>query len=647
MESPLNVASQVNRELEQFLLAVLVLFLAVAVILVVIVVVKKRKEAVVSKFGRCGYLKPIYNEWVRNSQYVTVRDKTKLAVDIFRPAQNGKVVSEALPVIWTHDRYRRLSVGGVSGLKAWLGQMPWLQIVLKQSVMSKTRLDRFPWLQTVIRQGYVIAVVDVRGGGNSYGTQQGPFTQDETWDAYDIIEWFAAQPWSNGSIGMFGRSYLGITQYMAASTAPPHLKAIFPEMAMFDLYALIYPGGVFRDDFVANWSRLVKDLDMAMPAALIDQESDGKILAEAIEEHKANRDVFEMFAPLHYRDSIDEESKDMLYITRSPSNYVSEVKKSGVAVYHLAGWYDLWSRDALVWFNNLDNPQRIVIGPWSHTNNAGFDLAAEHLRWYDYWLKGIDNGIMDEAPIHYYTLGAPKGKEWRTAWQWPLANEKLTRYYFHNEASGSLNSANQGLLSPHPPKSAIGQDDYTVDYMTTSGTATRWANGYGGGFGYPDMTLNDHKGLTYTTTPLASDVEVTGHPVIHLWVTSTAKDVDFFAYLEEIDNDESHYSHYITEGTLRASHRATATPPFNYIGLPYHRSFAEDLADLPSEPIKLIFDLHPTSNIFAAGHRIRVTITNTDKDNALTPELSPPPLVSIYCNSNYASYITLPIIPKN
>jgi len=635
----------VNKKQGSVLHRVLVFFFAFVLISLVIVSVVEQDKAPISKLGEyTGYSQPIYDEWLRVSQYITVRDGTKLAVDIFRPAQNGKPVNEPLPVIWTHDRYRRAHIQD-SKPKTRLNIVTRLKRLLKNILMYeddklKTQLDENPWLQTVLKHGYVIGVVDVRGGGASYGTRQGPFTQEETWDAYDITEWFALQSWSNGRIGMYGDSYLGITQYMAASTIPPHLEAIFPEMAMFEMYSFCYPGGVFHNDFIADWSQYVKKLDTVKLAAPVDIDTDGTMQVKAILEHQANSYVLEMFAPLHYRDSRDEVTNNMPYVTQSPSSYLAGVKASNVAIYHLAGWYDMWPRDALVWFKNLDNPQKIIIGPWSHSQRTGLNLAAEHLRWYDYWLKGIDNGIMDEAPIHYYTMGAPKGKKWRSAWQWPLPNEKPTRYYFSKGTSESVNSVNDGLLSTQLPVSITGQDDYTVDYTTTSGTATRWT--HGGAFDYLDMTLNDEKGLTYTTQPLVSDVEVTGHPIIHLWVTSTAKDGDFFVYLEEVD--ENGYSHYITEGTLRASHRATTKPPFDYIKLPYHRSFAEDVVNLPSEPVELVFDLHPTSNIFDVGHRIRATISGTDKDNALTPKLSPPPTVSIYRNTNYSSYIILPII---
>lgn len=582
-----------------------------------------QEQTKVSEPGKYrGYSQPVYNEWVRTSQYVSVRDGSKLAVDIFRPAQGGQPVSEPLPVIWTHDRYQRAN-----------GRAPRIN----------TQLDEEPWLQTVLKHGYVIAVADIRGTGASYGTWPGPFSQAEATDAYDLTEWFAAQPWCSGNVGMYGRSYLGITQYMAAAQAPPHLKAIFPEMALFDLYSFVNPGGVFRNDFGSGWSRFVKEMDTNGQAAPVDEDGNGVMLTQALEAHKSNINISDMFAALPYRDSRGAKNNSLPYLDRSPSSHLSQVKKSGVAIYHLAGWYDLWPRDALLWFNNLDNPQKIIIGPWYHAQSTGLNMSAEHLRWYDYWLKGIDNGIMAEAPIRYYTVGAPEGQEWRSATQWPLPNEQPTQFYFQGGPSGSVKSVNDGLLSPQPPTDDGGRDDYTVDYLTTSGTATRWTNGYGGALGYRSMTPNDEKGLTYTTRLLDSDVEVTGHPVIHLWVTSTASDGDFFVYLEEVH--ESGFSQYVTEGTLRASHRATSPAPYNYINLPYHPSYKKDLVDLPGEPVELVFDLHPISNVFDAGNRIRVTVTGADKDNALTPTASPPPTVSLHRRTVNPSRIILPVIP--
>jgi len=231
---------------------------------------------------------------------------------------------------------------------------------------------------------------------------------------------------------------------------------------------------------------------------------------------------------------------------------------------------------------------------------------AEMLRWYDYWLKGIDNGIMNEPPIHYYTMGASKEEAWRTSIQWPLLGESRVSYLISEGPSGSFSSVNDGKLKTTEPSNEVGYDEYTVDCSTTTGKATRWTKGCGGPIKYPDMRENDSKALTYTTEPLKQYLEITGHPILHLWVVSP-RDVDFYAYLEEVDREG--YSHYLTEGMLKVSHRALSKPSFEYMGLPYHRSYKEDILPLGDEPVELVFDLLPVSNVFDEGHCIRLAIT--------------------------------------
>jgi len=561
-----------------------------------------------------GYSQPLYEGRAATSEYITMRDGTKLAALIIRPTQDGKPVNTPLPVIWTHNRYHRENIYGSQ------------------------------YILPLLKYGYVIVSVDVRGSGASFGKYLGLFSLEETNDAYDITEWLAAQPWSNGNIGMYGRSYMGITQFMAASKAPPNLKAIFPEMSEFDRYSFIYPGGVFHNDFFRQWGNMIKKLDTnGMPVV---GDLDQTLLQEALKEHAANQDVFEEYSQLPYRDSVSLTTGTRPYIDTNPASLLKEIRSSGVPVYNWGGWYDMFPRDAFLYYSNLSNPKKIVIGPWAHPELGSLDLSTELLRWFDYWLKGIDNGIMNEAPINYYTMGNGKNSGWHSAWQWPLPNERRTNYYFDGTRSGSLDSVNDRSLSLALLPSSGGADEYQVDYSTTSGKATRWAAGYDV-MTQPysqTMMFNDEKGLTYTTSPLTTEVEVTGHPVVHLWVTSSAKDGDFFVYLEDVS--EASYSKYITEGTLRASHRAISTPPFENLGLPYHRSYAEDIADLPEQPVELVFDLLPTSYVFDAGHRIRVTITCADKDTALTPQLDLPPTVHLYREADHASYIVLPIIPN-
>jgi putative CocE/NonD family hydrolase len=552
------------------------------------------------------------------TRYVVMRDGVRLAADIFRPKRNGVVIEEPLPVIWCHDRYRRSDL---------------------EQGMVWTKLDSRPWLRAVLRQGYVVCAVDARGTGASTGSRRAEFGADETRDAYDVTEWLATQPWCNERVGMYGDSYLAVTQFLAASAAPPHLRAIFPEMPLFDLHSFLYPGGVFRRDFVLKWGERVRRLDSehgVVPVAG-DQES----VRRAVLEHRDNDDVLARAAHNPFRDSRNEDDGELSY-RQSPAGFVAAVNASNVPVYQLSGWYDMWVRDALLWFTNLRTPKKLTIGRFCHTGREEVDLVAEHLRWFDHWLKDVDTGIMAEPPIRYRTINAAPGHEWRTAAEWPPAGVLPTAYYFREGPSDTVQSPNDGLLSVQPVPGRGGSDEYVVDYTTTSGRSTRWANGYGGEFDYGSMTDNDRKGLTYTTAPLAQALEVTGHPVVHLYVTSTHPDGDFFVYLEEVD--ERGKSRYVTEGVMRASSRALGDPPFDYLDLPYPQCTADSRADLPSVPVPLVLDLHPTSFVFAEGRRVRVTITCCDRDNASTPVHQPGPVVRVHRQARYPSRIDLPVM---
>jgi putative CocE/NonD family hydrolase len=579
--------------------------------------------------------------WACESRYVAVRDGTHLAVNVLRPTVGGDPVSERLPVIWAHNRYHWQATAP-DHIRAWEEHAPWLEELPPNDGSATVSLEKMPWLEEVLKHGYVVGIVDSRGSGASFGTRSGPFSPEEVRDAYDITEWFASQPWCDGAVGMFGRSYMGTNQLFVAADPPPHLRAIFPEMALFDLYSFIFSGGVFRHDFARNWASDVLRRDTCDQAVHVDQDATGALLREARAEHRANRDASAMFACLPFRDSVDPQSSDRPYQSRNPAHDGSRPRKPKVPAYLVAGWYDPFVRDAFAWFNTIEGPKRLVVGPWAHTGSLGFDLAAEHLRWYDRWLKGADDPIAEEPPIYYYTMGAPEGKRWRAALKWPIPNAHPMRFYLSAGPSGSVRSFNDGALEIAPCRGGEATDDYRVDYSTTSGPASRWTNSYGGPFNYPDMTVNDEKAITYTTRPLEDDAEITGHPILCLWVTSTADDGDFFAYLEEVLADGS--SSYATEGVLRASHRRVSAPPLGLAGLPYHRSFAEDVVALPDWPVRLVFDLHPISRVFKRGHRVRLSIACADRDNALALEAPSPPLVRIYRGGSRASYLILPAV---
>ena len=569
----------------------------------------------------------------RTSYHVAMRDGIELAIDIFHPTTDGVAVTEPLPALWTHTRYQRASIS-------------------RDGSIFSTVENWDDWLFPVIASGYVVIVVDVRGGGASFGVNTGQYSPQETNDAYDMTEWIAAQSWCDGKVGMYGRSYLGITQYFAAATRPPHLVTIFPEMASFDHYDYAWAGGVFRDASRFNWQLFCGNLDQSMPmlwkgedqgpVAPVDGEDGPDLLEAAKREHRDNLDWYRMLRAAPHRDSIDPISGERLHETRSPNNHRAEIEASGLPIYHLAGWYDMFPRDTLLWWKNLSNPQKVVIGPWFHVDKQSLDHTAEHLRWYDHWMKGLNTGVMDEDPIHYWTLDAPEGREWRSTPVWPLANQTLTAFHFAPGPSGTAGSVNDGgLVSSAPTGNSV--DDYVVDPDATTGETNRWANANGGPSGYPDMAANDARGLTYTSAPLEADTEVTGHPVVHLWVSSDRPDCAFYAYLEDVGPDG--FSHYVSEGVLLASNRKLATPPWDNLDLPWHSGLQADAEPMTGEPVELVFDLHPTSKLFRRGHRIRVTITCADRDNDRVPLYDPPAKVRLYRDNEHPSRIILPVIP--
>lgn len=557
----------------------------------------------------CATAPPVgYDGWQRTALYVTARDGTRLAVDLFRPTRGGVLHREPLPVVWTATRYRR-TVADESGVY--------------------TMLDDSTWLQELLRHGYVVAAVDVRGSGASFGTFQGMFSRQETEDSYDVTEWLGTQPWSTGKVGMYGRSYLGITQYMAASQAPPHLVAIFPEVAMGDLYSLLWPGGISHSYLIEAWTQRLRVSDLDKPAVAVDGPEGEALLRQALEEHRANVSMGDIAQQLRFRDSALPDGVQP-YRDWSPLTHREAIGRSGVAIYHLGGWFDRYIREQVVLFRNLPNPQKLVIGPWSHVQDHEFDFGTAHLRFYDRWLKGIDNSIMREPAVQYYTIGAPEGQRWRTAATWPLPQQQPTNWYL--DRNGSLTTT----------RGIDGSDALNVDYEATVAPSPRWSNAAT----WPDdLSAADARGLHYDSEPLAAPLEVTGHPVVHLWLSADVDDADVFVYLEEVDAAGS--SRYVSEGMLRASHRALASPGYDNAGLPYHRSEAADIQPLPRhEPVELVFDLYPTSNIFDAGHRIRLTITGADRANARTPRRDPPARLVFYRDTVRPSHIVLPIIPE-
>jgi len=562
----------------------------------------------VSKPGEyTGYGDAIYDDkYELTSQYVQVSDGTKLAMDLYRPKDKstGKVIDTKLPVLWMHTPYNRRYSNG----KALTG-------------------ESYPGTAAkLVKYGYVVAIVDFRGLYASYGHNvafnRGEWFTAARLDAYDITEWLAKQQWSNGNIGMWGCSATGGSQLQAATTAPPHLKAIFPMSCEFDAYPFRVPGGMAPDKSASNNApSKVQPGQTGRDAAAepVDGDTDRSQLNQAIADHAGTVEN-EGYAP--YRDSAAEDITDQKvrqwWIKSSPHSYLDRIKASKAAMYLAANWDEGTTKHgAFFTFNNVTNPAKLVVGPGGHCGWAavqkqtGFDITVEERRFFDYWLKGIDNGIMKEDRVYFFTYNAPAGSEWRSARQWPLPNEKRTQYYLMKNA-----------LSTTGPTGVDEQDETTVEYDVTPANMT--------------------KGLVYATAPLGADLQVTGHPTINLWVSSTAADGDFIATIQDVAQDGTATS-YNVNGRIRASLRKLQEAPYNNLGLPWHGFYEADVTPLrPGKPAELVFDVLPISMIFKAGHSLQLVINFADTRS--TPRLDPAPKVTIYRDSIHRSYVTLPII---
>ncbi len=580
-----------------------------------------------------GYSEPRYDGWIKTSQYVSVRDGVKLAVDIFRPTEIGHLHDGRLPVIWQPKRYQRAVVGADGTV---------------HDAMSPT-YNRTA--QTLIRHGYIVASVDRRGTGASFGTRSELSDPLDGPDGYDITEWLAQQEWCDGKIGMYGASYEGEMQLRVASTAPPHLKAITPEVSPFDWYLLVEEGGVHKH-FFDDFARMVSGIDASPNNGPVDADKDRALLTAALAEHKAKNDYSASVGKMPFRDSKNPVTGEQAWMTRQGGAYAPGLSASGVAVYGRVGWFAGVLRDQLLWYvNQTRGAKKLMIGPGggggTHSEEEIVFWTAECHRWFDHWLKGVQNGVMDEPPIHASPIPRshviqPPGAPWKAFSQWPPANAAATEFFFGAGKSGSVKSVNDGKLVRAKPKGKAGQDDYTVDYSVAYAKSGDGVANIGEKA--VDVTASDEKGLTYTTEALAADMEVTGHPVARLWVTATADDCDVFLKLEDVDANGG--TTYVGEGVLRASHRALATPPYNYFGMPWNASSQAAAKPLPKgQASELVFTLHPMSYLFQKGHRVRVTIFGADASVGPTPKLSPPPVVSLHRSGTHASSVTLPVIP--
>jgi putative CocE/NonD family hydrolase len=329
----------------------------------------------------------------------------------------------------------------------------------------------------------------------------------------------------------------------------------------------------------------------------------------------------------------------------SVHSYRSQIEKSNVAINNWGGWFDAATPDAIIkTFLTLKNHQRAVLGPWNHGGSQNASpyqtpesqrvmQTFEGLRFFDHYLKGIDTGLDTEKRLYYFTIGEER---WKFTNVWPIAGTQMTRWYFNENNS----------LSTKAPDAKSTEDRYAINFDATTGEKNRWHTQVGGEVIYLDRAEEDKKLLTYTTAPLEADVEITGHPIVSLFITSTHTDGAFFVYLEEID--EKGKVTYLTEGELRALHRRVSSEPSpTKHPVPYHTFAKKDAMPLvPGQVAELKFHLQPISVLVKKGHRLRVAIAGHDKGTFLRIPAEGNPTIAVQRSKGALSSIELPVIRR-
>jgi putative CocE/NonD family hydrolase len=484
----------------------------------------------------------------------------------------------------------------------------------------------------VARRGYVVIVQDTRGRFASGGEWE-PF-RNEALDGVDTVEWAASLPYSDGNVGMYGASYFGFTQWSSAVHHPPALKAMIPYITWNDpLNGVLFRGGAFELGSAGSW-QLSMGLDMLIRR--YGDNPDPRILGSAIRTLAREIDnlgpegywslPLKDFAPLRRSDvspaffELVEHPMDRAYA--EPMTIRGKHEGVTAATFNAGGWYDIFLQDTIENFKIMrehgSTPEarqsKLLIGPWVHggaTNpvgeiNFGFgatpafidlqiDFQSLQLRWFDQFLKGIDTGILNEAPIKIFVMGA---NVWRDEQEWPLARAIETRYYLHSD--GHANSLNgDGTLSATAPE---GEPPDRYDYdpahpVITRGGALLMSPEFRAGPFDQRPVEGREDVLVYTTPELEQDVEVTGPIMVHLWATSSAPDTDFVARLVDVHPDG--YAQNLTDGIIRARYRNFA------------RGEAPSLIE-PGKAYEYEIDLWSTSNLFKKGHRIRLDVTSSN-----------------------------------
>jgi putative CocE/NonD family hydrolase len=532
-------------------------------------------------------------------------------------------------------------------------------VVLYADIYEPQSRDKFPVLidrtpysratdaalaNKLATHGYVVIMQDTRGRHDSDGEFY-PFRY-EMQDGYDTVEWAAALPSSDGRVGMFGGSYEGATQWLAALSKPPHLVALFPWLTASEYHdGWIYQNGALMQWFVSSWT---SDLATDTLRHKAEEQMDLKRWVTHLPIN--NYPVLEpppisTLAP-YFRDWILHERDDEYWRAWKISDHYRELK---VKALHLGGWHDIFLKGTITNFIGMRTTspaaadQWLLIDPGSHAEDdmaqgkvgdvtfgkgALVDNIAEAVRWFDYSLKGVQNEYASGPRVRIFVMGE---NTWRNEQEFPLKRTRYTNYYLHHHG-----------LSTQPP-SAEPPESYNynpANPVPTIGGRLCCANDElpPGPF---DQRANESRPdvLVFSTSPLVNDLEITGFVRAKIYATTSAADTDFTAMLTDVE--PSGYSRLLTDGIVRASKRNL-------------RAKSEPIK--PGQIYEYDIDLWATSNVFKAGHRIRLSISSSNFPrfnrnlNLAQPLRGSTRMVlakqKIYHDARHLSVLVLPVIPR-
>jgi hypothetical protein len=608
---------------------------------------------------------------------VAMRDRIKLATDIYFPAHNGKRATGRFPVLIERTPYGK-TVDSRSERTATVAEPK-----------SRAQVAEF-----FVRHGYIVIYQDCRGRYKS----EGEFTKylSEGVDGFDTCAWVVKQPWCNGRIGTFGLSYAAHTQGALGSAGAPGVVAMFVDSGGF---SNAYQGGI-RQGGAFEMKQATWAYHSALESPRVRDDPATFAAMKAV-------DIKGWFHRLPWRRgnsplSLAPEYEDYLFEQWQHGVFDDYWKQLGIyaqgfyaqyvdaAMMHMSSWYDPYPRTATDNYIGLSKraktggkrgPVRLILGPWTHgnrsitysgdvdfgpqatiDNNLATDFLALRLRWFDRWIKGIRNGVDSEPVVRLFVMGGGSGRKngdsrmqhggaWRAETDWPIPDTRWTPYYLRTENELSLVKPGSGVepliyqYDPRDPVPSIGGTITSGEPVMVGGAFDQREAARFFGSKEPYRALADRADvLVFRTPPLDQDIEVTGPITVNLWIASDCPDTDFTAKLiDEYPQNQDYpngYAMNLTDGILRVR---------------YRDSWEKPALMKPGEVYPIKIEAFPTSNLFKRGHRIRVDVSSSNFPHFDTNPNSGEPeghaaqmrvaTNKVYIDANAPSHIVLPVIP--